>query len=284
MRARVSARLLERWRLTMPLALPTLGGLAYLLFYDAPARLIAVNAGALALSLAWTIWGRLPSGHRARLGLATAAAGAMFLPLLFGPEVGGVSRWLGVGLVLLHTGALLLPLVIVLAAGAARFGPSLLALAMVALALQPDAATLAALAAASAVLAATNRSLGYALVAAAGAALAALTFGRGTLEPQLFTEGVLAQVWRSAPVAALTLGSLLFVAAPWLLARAPHLARAEGLALAAMLVTLGAMASIAPFPYPLIGYGASPIIGLALALSAAGKPVHMTIAPSSGVA
>lgn len=273
--ARVSARALERWRLTLPLALPSLGGLAYLLSYDAPAQLIAVNAGALACGLAWVLLGRLPAGQSARLGLAASAAGALFLPLLLGPEVGGVSRWLRAGPVLLHSGALLLPLLIVLAAGAARFGPALLALAMVALALQPDAAMLAGLAAASAVLAATNRSVGYALVAAAGAALAVLTFGRGTLEPQLFTEGVLAQVWQSAPVAALILGALLFVAAPWLLARAPHLARAESLALAAMLVTLGAMASIAPFPYPLIGYGASPIIGLALALSAAGKPISM---------
>ena len=275
MRARVSTRALERWRLTLPLALPTLGGLAYLLAYDAPARLIAVNAGTLAVGLAWVLLGRMPSGHSARLGLAASAAGALFLPLLLGPEVGGVSRWLRAGPLLLHSGALLLPLVIVLAAGAARFGPVLLALATVALALQPDAAMLAALAAASALLAAIHRSVGYALVAAAGAALAAMTFGRGTLEPQLFTEGVLAQVWQSAPIAALTLGALLFVAAPWLLARAPHLSRAESLALAAMLVAAGMMASIAPFPYALIGYGASPIIGLALALSAAGKPVHM---------
>lgn len=275
MRAGVSTRALERWRLTLPLALPTLGGLAYLLSYDAPARLIAVNAGALAFGLAWVLLGRMPSGRSARLGLAASAAGALFLPLLLGPEVGGVSRWLRAGPVLLHSGALLLPLVIVLAAGAARFGPFLLALAMIALALQPDAAMLAALGAASAVLAATNRSVGYALVAASGAALAALTFGRGTLEPQLFTEGVLAQVWQSAPVAALMLGALLFVAAPWLLARAPHLSHAERLALAAMLVAAGTMASLSPFPYALIGYGASPIIGLALALSAAGKPVSM---------
>lgn len=277
MRAGVSTRALERWRLTLPLALPTLGGLAYLLSYDAPARLIAVNAGALAFGLAWVLLGRMPSGRSSRLGLAASAAGALFLPLLLGPEVGGVSRWLRAGPVLLHSGALLLPLVIVLAAGAARFGPFLLALAlaMIALALQPDAAMLAALGAASAVLAATNRSVGYALVAASGAALAALTFGRGTLEPQLFTEGVLAQVWQSAPVAALTLGALLFVAAPWLLARAPHLSHAERLALAAMLVAAGTMASLSPFPYALIGYGASPIIGLALALSAAGKPVSM---------
>lgn len=271
----MSARSLDRWRLTLPLAVPALGGLAYLLAFGAPARLIAINAGALVLALAWVLWGRLPSEPKTRIAFAVLGAGLLFLPLLFGPEVGGVSRWLRAGPVLLHSGALLLPLVIVLAAGAGQFGPALLALATVALALQPDGAMLAALATASAVLAALRRSIGFALVAASGAALGALAFGRGTLEPQIFTEGVLAQVWHAAPPAALVLGALLFLAAPALLARAPHLTRAEGLALAAMLVTLGAMAVLAPFPFPLIGYGASPILGLALALSAAGKSQHM---------
>ncbi len=41
-------------------------------------------------------------------------------------------------------------------------------------------------------------------------------------------------------------------------------------AFGALLVTLGAVAWLAPFPFPLIGYGALPILGLALALSAAG--------------
>lgn len=271
----MSAPAAQRWQRALPLAVPALGGLAYLAAFGAPARLVAVNAGALVLAIAWVLWGLMPSQPRARLGLALVLAALLFLPLLLGPEVGGVSRWLPAGPVLVHSGALLLPLVIVLAAGAGQFGPALLALATVALALQPDAAMLAALATASAVLAVLHRSVGFALVAASGAALAALALGRGTLEPQIFTEGVLAQVWQSAPAAALALGALLFVAAPWLLARDPHLARAVGLALAAMLVTLGAMAMLASFPFPLIGYGASPILGLALALSAAGKSQHM---------
>lgn len=266
----MSAPLADRWRLALPLAVPALGGLAYLAAFGAPLRLIAVNAGALVLALAWILRGRQPSEPKARLGLAVLGAVLLFLPVLIGPEVGGVSRWLRAGPVLLHSGALLLPLVVVLAAQADRAGGALLAVATVALAMQPDAAMLAALAAAGAVLASAHRSVGFALVAALAAALAALTFGRGTLEPQVFTEAVLAQVWLSAPLAALALGALLFLAAPALLLRAAQIPRAEALALAVLLVTLGAMACLAHFPFPLIGYGASPILGFGLALSAMG--------------
>jgi len=266
----VSAPFADRWQRGLPLAVPALGGLAYLAAFGAPARLIAVNAGALVLALLWTTWGRLPSRPEARLGLAALGAGLLFLPLVIGPEVGGVSRWLRAGPVLVHSGALLLPLVVVLAARAERFGPGVLAIATAALVTQPDAAMLAGLAAAGAVLAAVRRSVSFALVALVSAGLALLTFGRGTLEPQVFTEGVLAQVWLSAPPAALALGALLFLAAPALLLRAAHIPRAGAFALAVLLVTLGAMACVAPFPFPLIGYGASPILGFGLALSAAG--------------
>lgn len=264
----MSARALDRWRLTLPLLLPSLGGLAYLTAFGAPARLIAVNALALVVGVLWAAFGRLPSRPKARLGLAALGAGLLFLPVLIGPEVGGVSRWLPAGPVLLHSGALLLPLVIVLAAQAPRAGPALLAGATAALALQPDAAILAGLAAASAVFAITYRSVGFTMVALAALGLAAVNFGRGTLEPQLFTEGVLAQVWHAAPLAALALGALLFLAAPALMLRADRVPRTEAAALAALLMTLGLMACLAPFPYPLIGYGAAPILGFGLALGA----------------
>jgi hypothetical protein len=174
--------------------------------------------------------------------------------------------------------------VVVLAGRALHAGPLLLGAATAALALQPDAAMLAGLAAASAVLAATHRSVGFTMTGLAASGLAAVNLGRGTLAPQLFTEGVLAQVWQSAPASALVLGALLFLAAPALLLRAAPLPRAEAAALAALLVTLGAMACLAPFPFPLIGYGASPILGLALALSAAGTVPNARIDPPRGIA
>lgn len=279
-----SAPIPDRWKRTLPLALPSLGGLAYLAAYGAPLQLTAINAAALVVGVLWAAIGRLPSGPKARLGLAGLGAGLLFLPVLIGPEAGGVSRWLPAGPVLLHSGALLLPLVVVLAAQTPRAGPVLLGAATAALALQPDAAMLAGLAAGSAVLAAAHRSVGFTMTAFAALGLASVNFGRGTLEPQLFTEGVLAQVWQSAPAGALVLGALLFIAAPALLLRAAPIPRAEAAALAALLVTLGAMACLAPFPFPLIGYGASPILGLALALSAAGTVPNARIDPPRPIA
>jgi hypothetical protein len=265
----MAARLFERWRLTLPLLLPGAGGLGYLAAFDAPVRLIAVNAGALALAAAWALWGRLPKGRSFRLALAALAVLALLLPLGLGPEAGGVRRWLPAGPLSLHTGSLLLPLVVVLAAREAWLGPALLALAGTALALQPDAAALLALGLATAVLAALRRSLAYGLVALSALALVAATWEAGTLAPQLYTEGVLAHVAAVAPAGAALLAGLLFLAPLWFRLAEPQIAQDEGLVLAGLLIGLSAAAVIAPFPFPLIGYGASPILGFGLALGAA---------------
>jgi hypothetical protein len=265
----VSAKAFARWRLALTLAIPSLGGLAYLTAFEAPMRLIAINAGALVVAMVWVMLGPMPEGQRARHTFAGGAAMALFLPLLTGPVVGGVARWLPSGPVILHSGALLLPLIVVLAARGARLGPALLAIATAALALQPDAAMLAGLAAASVVLAAIHRSRAFALVAASAAALALVTFNAGTLEPQIFTEGVLAQVAARSWLAAAALAIVLF-GVPLLLLPVHD----ETRPLVSLLVVLGAVAVIAPFPFPLIGYGASSILGFGLALGAIARPTQ----------
>ncbi|MFM7404760.1 MAG: hypothetical protein ACKO1N_11900 [Erythrobacter sp.] len=263
------AEIHDRRRIALPLLFPLIGGLYCLWSFGAPASLIAVNAGALAAALAWIMLGRLPKTPRLRLGIAAALALALFLPLLTGPDLSGVRRWIAVGPVSLNAGALLLPLLTMLAARETRSGPAILGVAAAALALQPDAAALAALALAAAVLAAHGRSIGFALVSITAAALAALTFGAGALEPQLYVEDVLAHVATRSLWKAALLAILLFLVPLWHLVWDPQLSRAEGYALAALLTGFGAMALIAPFPFPLIGYGAAPILGFGLALGAA---------------
>lgn len=271
----MSARALDRWRLTLPLALPSLGGLAYLYAFGAPGRLTAINAGALVLALVWILFGRLPAVSANRLALAGLAALALVVPILLGPEVGGVSRWLPAGPVLLHSGALLLPLITVLAAREPRkVGAALLALAGAGIVLQPDAASLLALGLAGAVLAAMARSFAYAAVSLAALGLAAATFGAGTLEPQIFTEGVLAQVWQSSPLFALILTALLLLAPLGLLLGKAGTRRKDSCALAAVMIGFAVAAILAPFPFPLIGYGASPILGFGLALGAIANTPH----------
>lgn len=257
----------DRWRLMVPLAVPSLGGLAYLLVFEAPTRLLAVNAAALGLALVWIVLGRLPTRPKVRLGIAAALALALVLPVLTGPDLGGVTRWYPAGPVMLQSGPLLLPLITVLAAGNARLGPIALALATGALGVQPDAASLLALAFASGTLAAMARSVPFALVAAAAAILAFVTIDVGGLEPQLYTEGVLVHVAERSVPGAIALG-LLFAMPLWYLAFAAPGQRGESRALAALLIGFGTMAILAPFPFPLIGYGASPILGFGLALGA----------------
>ncbi len=264
----MSAQAFDRWRLTLPLLFPSLGGLAYLYTFDAPARLITVNGGALALALMWVLFGRLPGGRSERLALGGLTALALTLPVLIGTEVGGVSRWLPAGPVQIHSGALLLPLITVLAAREPKVGPALLALAGAGLLLQPDAASLLALGLASAVLSAMKRNIAFAGIGCTALGMAAATFNVGTLEPQVFTEGVLAQVWQSAPLFAVVLAGLLFLVLPGVLLRTADAHHRESAALAALMIGLALAAMLAPFPFPLIGYGASPILGFGLALGA----------------
>jgi hypothetical protein len=121
------------------------------------------------------------------------------------------------------------------------------------------------------VLAALSRSPAYVAVSLAALALATATFGAGTLEPQLYTEGVLAHVAGRSPWQAVVLAVLLFGSPLWLVLAGPQRAMKDAAPLAALLAAFGAMAVIAPFPFPLIGYGAAPILGFALALGALGQ-------------
>lgn len=265
----MGAQISNRLRLTLPLLLPTLGGLAYLFAFGARTPLIAVNAAALVIALAWVLAGRLPSRKGARLGLAAAATALLFLPPLLNNDSDGVARWLPIGGgVLLHSGALLVPLVTVIAARERQVGPWLLACATLALALQPDAGVLAGLAAASAALALLHRSLAFALVAGLGLAFTLATFGAGALAPVPYTEGVLAHVAQQSLPAAAALGLVLLGPPLWYLVIRPAAPREEGRALAALLAGFTAMAMLGPFPFPLIGFGASPILGLGIALGA----------------
>jgi hypothetical protein len=261
-------RVFDRRRLALALLFPCVGGLYYLWAFGAPAPMLAVNAGALVCGLAWTVWGRLPTGDTARLAIAAAAAALLLLPLLTGPDLDGVQRWLPTGPVQLQSGPLLLPLIVVIAAREARGGAAVLTLATAALAGQPDAAGLAALGLASAVLAWHHRSSAFALVAVGAGAFAALTVHAGALPPQLYVEGVLAHVAEKSLWQAACLAVLLFVVPLWHLVIDPQITRPEGHALAALLTGLGMAALVAPFPFPLIGYGAAPILGFALALGA----------------
>ena len=85
--------------------------------------------------------------------------------------------------------------------------------------------------------------------------------------PQRFVENVVTDVWTIQPLAALAL----MLALVWpliVLARGDERTRLSRLALAAVLMGFVAISFAAPYPVPLIGYGAAPLLGFGLAFAA----------------
>ncbi len=245
-------------------------GIANMAIGGAPSHYLAVNAAALGLALAAI--GLMPSNSRRTFPLAIAVTAViiLILPLLIGPEVTGMRRWVGFGAVQLHSGMLALP---VLAAVLLQLKPVnrliLIALAASAIAVQPDRASAMALFAASGAVVYANRSAVNAaqLLLAALAVLA--TFAQpDVLQPVRFVETILSDAARHHLAAAAMLIAIL--AATLIL---PAL-RYPDRAVAAAAVAGYAVASlIGAYPVPLLGYGASSILGFGLAIAAARRSV-----------
>jgi|GEM_PF-265661 len=185
------------------------------------------------------------------------------------PGVQGVHRWIGLGPVRLHAGALVLPLVLATLAGLERAGrgraSTLLSLATaLVLVLQPDAAQATAFVAGAVVLLAPRRPAeGRAWVRLVPLlALGALSWlRRDPLAPVPHVEGIvglaaeLGAGWGVAAVA-----SLLLLPIPFLAARRQGDGRV-GLALGTYVAVTILAAALGHFPVPVLGQGASPILG-----------------------
>jgi len=227
-------------------------------------NLCAALAGALFVALA-------PAARaRPALGLAV---GAMAAALAF-PGMEGVRRWIPVGPLSLHAGALVGPLVVAGAAAGGAGGP--LALAAIGIAVvQPDAALATQLAVALVVLGVARsgteraRSLVFGLLACAGAAAAWLR--PDPLLPLPRVEGIVELAFeRGALVGALAIATL--AVAPLASVRAARFGPSATLplALAAYLATGVLVTRFGAFPVPLLGQGVSPILGTFAAMWLAG--------------
>ena len=265
MAARVTQGLRQRSIPALALAIPCLAGLAALVLLGAPVRFVLINAAALLAALAWISLGRLPREQAAERVLTVLLLVLLALPLWSGPAVDGVARWLPLGGFLLHAGMLLIPLIVVLAAQDRAWGPWVL-LDEILIAFDQTVAALA-LALALGALALwwkqRDRWTGAVGVLALFASLAA-SLG-ANLPPQPFVEGVMPSLFAVSPtITAVTGGTLLLSLV--LIARAPRGNRAAGLPLAGVLLGFTLAALVGSYPLPLIGYGASAILGFGLAL------------------
>lgn len=248
------------------LIVPVLAGLAYLLFFSAPSRYLAVNGASLLLALVWIF--ALPRRTlpvAARRMLIAALLALLFVPLATGPSLSGVARWLPLGPFQLHAGMLAVPLLAVLAGEEEGYAPAILSAALLAALLQPDMATAAAVMLAAVGLYDATCDWRHGVVAIVGFVVGLVAAMRGELPAQPFVERVIFLLARTDPLAALGLLATLVVSFYLIVAALPG-REASRKALAGCLFGFSFAGLVSNYPSALIGYGAAPILGFGLAL------------------
>ena len=212
-------------------------------------------------------------------GMATTAiAGTLaLLATLIAPDLEGVQRWLVLGPVRLNASALVMPALLVFVAGYRRSSPALLPSLLLAVQgihlLQPDAGQATAVAAASVVLLFGDSSRNTArLCALLSVATAAATWARADpLSAAPFVEDILGRAFDISPWAGgVALASLAPVIAAPLAARGESTSAAAMSAAAALTVYFATsilVTAFGQFPVPLLGFGASPVIGAFLGVA-----------------
>lgn len=255
----------------LSLALPVLAGIAYLALAGAPQTYVFINGLAALAAVAAILFVPGFEAERTRRLIAVALIAVLFIPLVTGPTLNGIARWVPFGGVILHSGALFCPAIVVLAARDEDFAPPILLAALLAASLQPDAAL--GLAVMLAAVGLYNASRDWRLVPVAGIAFfASMVAGlRGELPAQPHVERILVHLAMTTPLAAFAL-ALALLASFFLIAHAMAAPKPVRHALAGSLFGFSLAALVSNYPSVLIGYGAAPIIGYGLALGLAVPP------------
>lgn len=249
----------------LALAIPVTAGLAYLFAFGAPQKYLAVNAGALALGAAWIAFAPRVTSPFMRRAVIGACLVLLFLPLLTGPAISGVARWLPLGPVTLHAGMLVLPMLVVLAGEEPDYAPGILSLALLAALLQPDMATGAALTVVGFGLYDATKDWRWGVFVAVAFTASLVAAIHGELPAQPFADRVTFILAQTHPLAALGL-ALALLAGFLLIAGAFPGREPSRKALAGALFGFSFAGHVSNYPSALIGYGAAPILGFGLAL------------------
>ena len=248
----------------LALAIPTLAGLAYMALGGAPRSYLIVNGGALMLAVPIVLVGLPEMDRRARRVAITVLLALFALPLLTGPSVNDIARWLPLGPFILHAGMLTIPSLAVLAGREPLTGSAALFLGLVVALLQPDFASAFALTGAAVGLYQVRSDWRTGLVIIAGFLIAISAALRGELPAAPFVERVLHDAALAAPAMAALLALSLAIAVLVMLF-GTGLPRGLRYPLGMSLFGFLAAALISNYPTPLAGYGAAAIIGFALA-------------------
>ena len=121
-----------RAAIMLALGIPVAAGLLYLVLGSAPLAYPLANALALLIAVPIAAFAPLRLAEREQRVLTLVLLALLFVPLVSGPHLGTVARWLPLGPVNLHTGALALPALVVLAARDEDYAPPILLAALLA--------------------------------------------------------------------------------------------------------------------------------------------------------
>ena len=252
----------------LALALPTSAGLAYLYFAGAPQRFILVNAVALAIGLLFAGFLRAPASMQVRRLVIIVMLAALFVPLVTGPSLDGVNRWLPIGPFQLHSGGLFLPAILALMTRHEKSMTPILLACILAGLLQPDAAIGFGIVFAAVGLHNVTRDGRIGLVCILGFGAALVMAVSGNPAPQEFVERVLVTAAGYSLPLALAL-SLSLVVSFFLIFRSIPVAKSTRYALAGSLFGFTILSLMDDYPSVLVGYGAAPILGYGLGLGLA---------------
>jgi hypothetical protein len=247
-------------------------GLFYLAAAGAPLLYLVVNSAALLLGLV-ALGGIAAAAPGERLaGAAIVALGLCLLATAwFGASSEGASRWIPVGPLYVQLSLVVLPAMIVAFARRADVVGALgIAVAALALALQPDRAMAGVLALATAALAVARpgRSASAAALAAA-AAFAAALLRPDSLPAVPYVDRILFTAFEVHVLAgaAIAIGAILLLVPPVVGWIADPARRPVYLAFGAAWLGCLIAAALGNYPTPVVGYGGSAILGYLLSLS-----------------
>lgn len=254
-------------------------GLLFLSLTGAPPRLLLINLIALGGGIALLAMARLVPAAGARPLIFLAAAAALLATALFGATAEGAARWVVIGGLSLQPSLIFVPaLCLAHVARPDRSSMVALALAALAMALQPDRSLAAAIALVALVDAALRRSPSAWLATVAPLAALAVTIIRPDNLPAVaHVDQILWTSLADQPLAAVAIwvGTLLLFAPAILMWRRGLHSEAAGFT--ALWACLVAAAMLHNYPTPLVGYGASSILGyllVALALPREERSAH----------
>jgi hypothetical protein len=245
-------------------------GLAYLLVSGAPLSMVIVNGAAVVVGIMLALSLRLAARATDPVVTAIALIGAFILlgTAIFGYAIEDARRWLLIGPFFIQTSLILLPLIAVCFARVQNLRTTLaVCVAAFAMGAQPDRAMAAMLFVAVAIVGMMRPNR----LAASAAVFCALTFAATLLLPDRlpavpFVDHIL---WSAFDIS-LWVGLALWAGCLLLVCPIAFVPKSERNILhyvfASSWLTLIAAAAMGAYPTPLVGYGASAIIGFFLSL------------------